>query len=566
MWNRKEFGITKGLTIGLLGLALVAGTGTVLYYEEGIPRHAPPTPPRPPAQRLSRARAQGPLQVHPSNPRYFTDASGRAILLAGSHTWSNFQDNGFTDPPPAFDYESYLDFLVANNHNFLRLWCWEESRWAPWVATNDYYFYPGPPYERTGPGNALDGKPRFSLDVLDARYFERLRSRISQAAGRGIYVSVMLFNGWAIDDKHDRLHRGNPWQGHPFNRYNNVNGVDGDPNGDDGGVETHQLLIPRVTAYQERYVRRVVDAVNEFDNVLFEISNESYATSRDWQYHMIDLIHAYESTKPKQHPVGMSQYQWPGRNADLVQSPADWIAPWEELPEYPYRDDPREADGEKVVIVDTDHLWGIGGDRKWAWKSFMRGNQPSFMDAYDGASSGCGAPASWDVRFASWKEILKDLLHMSPRPRGWTPDAEQWMSLRANIGYILDFSHRIDLSQMVPRSALASSRYCLAHVSEASAEYLIYIEDPRKPFHVDLSGFSAPLRQEWFDPSTAKTVTGPIVTAGGIRRLQSPFASDAVLYLHSMDPQAPEAQGDLPPIDSSTIFLTDRCDVVAENR
>ncbi len=32
------------------------------------------------------AATQGPLRVHPDNPRYFADASGRALLLAGSHT------------------------------------------------------------------------------------------------------------------------------------------------------------------------------------------------------------------------------------------------------------------------------------------------------------------------------------------------------------------------------------------------------------------------------------------------------------------------------------------------
>ena len=56
-------------------------------------------------------RAKGPLQVHPQNPRYFTDGSGKAIYLTGSHTWSNLQDQGATDPPPTFDYDRYLKFL-----------------------------------------------------------------------------------------------------------------------------------------------------------------------------------------------------------------------------------------------------------------------------------------------------------------------------------------------------------------------------------------------------------------------------------------------------------------------
>src|SRR5690242_6729740 len=48
------------------------------------------------------AVATGPLRVLASNPRYFTDGSGRAILLTGSHTWSNFQDKGGGYPPPVF--------------------------------------------------------------------------------------------------------------------------------------------------------------------------------------------------------------------------------------------------------------------------------------------------------------------------------------------------------------------------------------------------------------------------------------------------------------------------------
>jgi len=42
-----------------------------------------------------------------------------------------------------------------------------------------------------------------------------------------------------------------------------------------GALETHSLLDPTVIALQEAYVRQVVDAVNDLDNVLYEISNES---------------------------------------------------------------------------------------------------------------------------------------------------------------------------------------------------------------------------------------------------------------------------------------------------
>ena len=47
---------------------------------------------------------RGPLRVHPTNRRYFTDDSGKAIYLTGSHNDANFMDAGTTDPPPVFDF------------------------------------------------------------------------------------------------------------------------------------------------------------------------------------------------------------------------------------------------------------------------------------------------------------------------------------------------------------------------------------------------------------------------------------------------------------------------------
>src|SRR5262245_47260548 len=46
--------------------------------------------------------------------------------------------------------------------------------------------------------------------------------------------------------------------------------------------------------------------------------------------------------------------------------------------------------------LDTDPLWGIGGD--WAWKSFLRAHNPICMDAYDGVAVGSGAPPDFDIR------------------------------------------------------------------------------------------------------------------------------------------------------------------------
>ena len=371
-YNRRHYRSVRPLVSALLGLIFAWGASCASSDVEQRSLAQPL-----PAMKL--LPGSGPLQVGPENPRYFTDGNGKVIYLTGSHTWANFQDAGSTNPPPVFDYPGYLDFLEAHRHNFFRLWGWEQAAGAPW-AGGDFWIEPLP-YARPGPELALDGKPQFDVTEFNQAYFDRLRERSIAVGNRGIYVSIMLFDGFSVGVKNDG-DPGNPWRGHPLNGRNNVNGIDGDLNGDGYGYEVHSLSLPAVTAVQEAYVRKVIDTVNDLDNVLFEISNESNqgVAETNWQYHMIDFIHAYEAGKAKQHPVGMTVAYPNGNNADLFASSAEWISP---NAEGGYQDNPPVATGSKVIIVDTDHLWGVGGDRQWVWKSFTRGHNILYMDCYN---------------------------------------------------------------------------------------------------------------------------------------------------------------------------------------
>jgi hypothetical protein len=382
----------------------------------------------PPAQEGSSAAiTSGPLRVSGANGRYFADGAGRIVYLTGSHTWSNFQDNG---NPFVFDYNQYLDFLVANNHNFTRLWRWEQSRWTVETPDDGYWFSPEGPWLRSGPGNALDGKLKWDLNQFDQSYFDRLRARVVAAGERNIYVAVMLFDGWSVSANKGGFAQNNPWRGHPFNVANNINGVNADSNNNNSGEESHELGNAAVLAYQQAYVAKVIDTLNDLDNVLWEISNESHGEATAWQNAMVDYIKQYEAARPKQHPVGMTA-EWPnGNDAELFASNADWISPSSSV----YMSDPPDAGGAAVIILDTDHLWGIGGDRKWVWKSFTRGLNPIFMDGYNGAGYGVGGA-------------------------GFNFNDPTWVKLRANMGYTLAYANRMNLLAATPRGDLCSTGY-----------------------------------------------------------------------------------------------------------
>src|SRR5258706_334679 len=105
-----------------------------------------------------RGPATGPLRVLKYNPRYFTDDSGRAIYLTGSHTWANLVDFGTTDPPAKFDFAAYLDWLVKLDHNFTRGWTWELVSWN----TKSMYF----PKGKIGSVDLSTAKGDFSADWI----------------------------------------------------------------------------------------------------------------------------------------------------------------------------------------------------------------------------------------------------------------------------------------------------------------------------------------------------------------------------------------------------------------
>ncbi|MCP4786675.1 MAG: hypothetical protein GY903_29670 [Fuerstiella sp.] len=78
-------------TVAVSGLFAVAGTGhSALMMGKDSPD-----------------RIRGSLRTHPANGRYFTDDSGRAIYLVGSHLGWELQDDAW-DKQITFDFEEYF--------------------------------------------------------------------------------------------------------------------------------------------------------------------------------------------------------------------------------------------------------------------------------------------------------------------------------------------------------------------------------------------------------------------------------------------------------------------------
>jgi hypothetical protein len=435
----------------------------------------------------------GPLRIHPTNPRYFADGSGRAIYLTGSHFWTTVQDwnaakvdaeyNHLYSGGPAFaTFAEYIAFLKARNHNFTRLWTFDhyqfESTPSPWV--------------RTGPGVAFDGQPKWDVTNVNPAFLDRLRNRVLQFRANGIYVSVMFFRGNYAIDAHPS------WDAHPFNPANNVNA-------ELAGLTFNaynDLTHPPALALQKHYIRSVIDTLNDMDNVIWEIANEAKPQSYAWQQHLADYVRSYESLKPWQHLVGITSTA-PHDNSGMFRTTADWVSPG--LDNYDPNDPPATT-GRHIVVSDTDHHLLSEATASWVWKSFTRGEHPILME----------------------NELVWDL---EPARRA--------------MGHTRARAERMDLAAMTPQTALAETAYCLAN---PGVEYLVYAPDAGT-FWVDLSGGSGrTFVVEWINPRTGDVAPGGGVLGGNARQsFSSPLNSDgSVLYLKNASPIT--APGWLPPL------------------
>jgi hypothetical protein len=448
----------------------------------------------------------GPLRVSAANPRYFSDDAGSAIYLTGSHTWAVLQDMWLEGAPrKPTDYAGFLRMMEDNGHNFLRFWSWMQTRNANWSETPTHF--DPQPFARSGPGLANDGLPRFDLARWNDDYFARLRERVEQAGRKGIYVSVMLFEAWAIKWATPAT---DPWPFHPMHPANNINGITDDPVAANGRAwDFYSLRCPQLLEWQKAYVREVVDTLNDLDNVLFEICNEvpHRPEAMAWQDHMCLFIKQYERGKPKQHPVGITAEGGDQDNAELFASSADWISPSNgRLFEYRYN--PPAADGSKVILNDTDHLWGHGCEVGWIWKSFARGMNVLFMDP--------------------WEPIPSDM-------PGWVQNGVSlnqryyhlWDAVRRNLGYARRFAQRMDLNRCAPHDALCTSGYCLA---APGREYLCFFPAGGRE-GLDLWDAPGQFSVEWFSPTTGETSYGETISGNKRHALAAPFTGSAVLYL-----------------------------------
>ena len=471
---------------------------------------AAPQPPPPGSQILA------PLRASTINPNYFIDSNGKAVVLTGSHTWNNVQDWGVNGSIQSLDFNAYVNMLTTHNQNFTLLWRTELPHFCdlPTGAVTDYDVREHP-WLRTGPGLATDGKPKFDLTRFDQSYFDRLRARVVKLQQAGIYAGVYFFTGEWVSAF--RCRGGN--DGYPFSGANNINGVDGGEN----SWSVTMTAPNAITNFQDAYVRKTIDTLNDLPNVLWIVSEEAPAGSNWWNDHLIAVARSYEATKPLQHPIGYGVMR-DNDDAALYNSNADWVAPVAKI-------SPTPACGAgtptcKVKINDSDHsyygrMWTDSPqhNRNFFWENFLRGNSVVFMDPYK-------------VYYP------RENRNLCPSPvngicSGVDP---RWENVRATMGYVRSYADRMNLIAMTPRDRLSSTWFALANTAAVGSELLVYSPSGGL-LSVDLSHTTRTFSVEWLNATTGvKTAAGTVQGGSASQAFEPPFSGDAVLYLYDPRP------------------------------
>ncbi len=474
----------------------------------------------------------GLLRVSGVNPRYLVSAddTNKAVYLTGFHFWDNAIDAGDNDPPEVFPYSAYLDSMSGYGHNFIRLW-------AGWHNTNKVVEYGGNfwfgqnPYRRTGPGNANDGKLKFDLTSFDDTFFARMRTRCDLARQRGMYVAVQMFNGWVTNSPSHGFSASNPWATHPYNVANNINAVDGDSDNDGSGEETQRSPygggggIQSIWNIQVAYMKRMIDELNDLDNIIWETSNEAedmdgtnehYA----WSRLVIDTIHAYERRKPKQHLVWYTG-DWGIDIDSQFTGPAACIAPGGNPGLIPWDDAPPDSGGRRVVIQDTDHTFGMLNVNgvPLAWKNFTSGQDGIVLQ---------------DNGFGCWYI--------------WACDDPLWPPFKRAMGQTALLASTADLLHMTPQPNRSSTSNDVLF-GAATGEVIVYQQTGN--ITVDLTGIPDSLNVTWYDPDEFITTPGAKTAGGASRTFTPPNARYDVLYLRSAG-SAPASPALFSPSNGST--------------
>jgi len=251
-----------------------------------------------------------PIKLHPENPHYFEYRNKPEVLISSAMHYAAVLNLDM-------DYNLYLEILEAygfNQHREFIIPCYDWKNGDEWYAEQTP-LSPRPgklisPYARSAVAGGIDNLNKYDLNTWNPLYFKRLKDFCRKAGEKGVVIEIVLFTV---------LYEESMWETNPLNAKNNINDI-GKGHYDDYTFIREPGLFDR----QKELVLKIVEELNEFDNVYYELCNEPYwakgTPGRNpviksqhflpevniWQAELAETIIRMEKNLPKKHLIAQN--------------------------------------------------------------------------------------------------------------------------------------------------------------------------------------------------------------------------------------------------------------------
>ncbi len=442
-----------------------------------------------------------PIKLHPENPHYFMYKGKPLLIVTSAEHYGSILNL-------AFDYIKYLNTMQKDGMNYTRIFTgsmyWEiegdfgitHNTLAPKAGTALA------PWKRSSVSENTNGGNKFDMDQWDEAYFKRLKSFVEEAQKRDIIVEVTLFTS---------IYNDKTWGNCPVHPQNNINQI-----AITEYKKVHTLDNGNLLSYQEKFVQKMVEELNGFDNVIYEIQNEPWSdqaaarhkpnvweksaldnwssrielasdASLEWQAHMVDLIVKTEKSLKNKHLIAQNYcnilYSIPNVHPDV--SILNFHYAWPEAITYNYG-------WNNVIGFDESGFAGSEDDtyRQQAWVFVIAGG---------------GLFNNLDYSFAVGYE---DGTLVQKAPGGGSP------TLRKQLLILRKFFEQFDFIKFAPDHdliVLAPDAYAYA-ISNKKTEFAIYMIGNANSLILKLP--KGEYNAKWINPSDGSVISTQTIKAG----------------------------------------------------
>ena len=465
---------------------------------------------------LSGVALGAPISIHPGNPHYYLYKGKPTVLITSAEHYGAVINKGF-------DYIKYLDQLKSHRMNYTRIYpgsmIENEDQWIKGntvAPTNSNLIVP---WARSSVIGYAKGGNKFDLNIWDMNYFKRLKDFVQQAGVCDIIVEVCFFNAMYPSS----------WNLQILNSANNIQGVGNLTNCNDFQTLKDSMLV----LHQDAYITKIVQELNNFDNVIFEICDEpgisgtSPSDFKPWLEHHVLTINKAESTLPKKHLIGQ-QITFASNGGDISGNSNVNILIGQYVRYVTYG---RQEGGLAVL------------DKWYSYDKPAELNETNWYPLwYHGDKIGASRVEAWEFIVgggASFNQL--NGLYTNSNPTGTGKEGNQLQNIMLNLrNFIESFDfvkmHR-DTSTVVGGVPVGSYSHC---ISEPGKQYAFYIhhsvlKDSGASYQVtpgkytENLAFNLPAGQytaEWVNPNSGKMLTRQIFShKGGIKTLTTPTYS-----------------------------------------